>query len=104
MLDFIINILSTPAMLVGLMPLLGLVLQGKPVEDVVKGSIFWLYPTLSIVFLIVAAISYYRQHIKMNSDSPKHLVKELNHDIDMIYEKADIHSSSQNDQSTASDQ
>ena len=73
-------------------------------EDVVNGSIFWLYPILSIVFLIGAATSYYCQHVKMNSDSPKHLVKELNHDIEMIYEKADIHSSGQHDQSTASDQ
>ena len=39
MLDFIINILSTPAILVGLLSLLGLVLQGKPVEEVVKGTV-----------------------------------------------------------------
>lgn len=38
-LDFIINILSTPAILVGLLSLLGLVLQKKPVEDVVSGTI-----------------------------------------------------------------
>ena len=36
-LDFIINILSTPAILVGLLSLLGLVLQKKPVEDVEIG-------------------------------------------------------------------
>lgn len=39
MLDFILNILSTPAMLVGVMALLGLVLQKKPIEDVIKGTI-----------------------------------------------------------------
>ncbi|MDJ1122365.1 PTS ascorbate transporter subunit IIC [Olsenella sp. YH-ols2217] len=38
-LDFIVNILSTPAILVGLLSLLGLVLQKKPVEDVVSGTI-----------------------------------------------------------------
>ena len=37
-LGFIINILSTPAILVGLLALLGLCLQGKPVEDVIKGT------------------------------------------------------------------
>ena len=39
MLDFILNILATPAILVGLMALLGLVLQGKPIEEVVKGTV-----------------------------------------------------------------
>ncbi len=39
MLDFILNILATPAMLVGIMALVGLVLQGKPVEDVVRGTV-----------------------------------------------------------------
>ncbi len=39
MLDFILNILATPAMLVGIMALLGLVLQGKPIEDVVRGTV-----------------------------------------------------------------
>lgn len=38
-LDFIVNILSTPAILVGLLALLGLCLQRKPVEDVVKGTV-----------------------------------------------------------------
>ena len=36
--SFIINILSTPAILVGLISLFGLILQKKPVEDVVKGT------------------------------------------------------------------
>ncbi len=38
-LDFIVNILSTPAILVGLLALVGLCLQHKPIEDVVKGTI-----------------------------------------------------------------
>ena len=37
--SFIINILSTPAILVGLISLFGLILQKKPVEDVVKGTV-----------------------------------------------------------------
>lgn len=39
MIDFIVNILATPSILVGLMALLGLVLQGKPIEEVVKGTL-----------------------------------------------------------------
>ena len=39
MLDFIINILSTPAILVGLLAMLGLVLQKKPIEVVIKGTV-----------------------------------------------------------------
>ena len=39
MLDFILNILATPAILVGLMAMLGLILQKKPVEEVVKGTV-----------------------------------------------------------------
>lgn len=38
-LEVIINILSTPAILVGLLACLGLCLQGKPVEDIVKGTL-----------------------------------------------------------------
>lgn len=38
-LDFIVNILSTPAILVGLLALVGLCLQRKPIDDVVKGTI-----------------------------------------------------------------
>ena len=37
--DFIINILSTPAILVGFISLFGLLLQKKPAEDVVKGTV-----------------------------------------------------------------
>lgn len=39
MLEFIINILSTPAILVGLLAMVGLILQKKPVEDIVKGTV-----------------------------------------------------------------
>ncbi len=38
-LDFIVNILSTPAILVGLMALIGLCLQGKSASDVIKGTL-----------------------------------------------------------------
>lgn len=54
--DFIVNILSTPAILVGLLSLLGLVLQGKPVEDVVQGTIKTI-----VGFLVLSAGSSYLQ-------------------------------------------
>ncbi|WP_298580330.1 PTS ascorbate transporter subunit IIC [uncultured Olegusella sp.] len=38
-LDFIVNILSTPAILVGLLAFVGLCLQSKPIEDIVRGTI-----------------------------------------------------------------
>lgn len=38
MIDFIVNILSTPSILVGLMAMLGLILQKKPIEQVIKGT------------------------------------------------------------------
>ena len=38
MLDFIINILSTPAILVGLLALIGLALQKKTIEEITKGT------------------------------------------------------------------
>lgn len=62
MLDFIINILSTPAMLVGVMALLGLVLQGKPVEDVVKGTIKTI-----VGFLVLSAGASYLQTGSLNA-------------------------------------
>lgn len=37
--DFSVNVLSTPAILVGLVSLLGLVLQKKPIEELVKGTL-----------------------------------------------------------------
>ena len=38
MLAFLINILSTPSILVGILALVGLILQKKPVEEIVKGT------------------------------------------------------------------
>lgn len=38
-LDIILNILSTPAILVGLVALIGLILQKKPIEEIVKGTV-----------------------------------------------------------------
>lgn len=49
-LEIINEILSTPAILVGLVALIGLVLQKKPVEDVVKGTIKTI-----VGFLIIGA-------------------------------------------------
>jgi len=36
--EFFISILSTPAVLVGLFAMLGLILQGKPIEEIIKGT------------------------------------------------------------------
>ena len=55
-LGFIVNILSTPAILVGLLALLGLVLQGKPAEDVLKGTIKTI-----VGFLVLGAGSSFLQ-------------------------------------------
>ena len=56
MLDFIINILATPAICVGLLAMVGLILQGKPVEEVVKGTIKTI-----VGFLVVSAVASYIQ-------------------------------------------
>lgn len=56
MLDFIINILATPAICVGLLAMVGLILQGKPVEEVVKGTIKTI-----VGFLVVSAGAGYIQ-------------------------------------------
>ncbi len=55
-LDFFVNILSTPAILVGLLSLIGLVLQKKPVEDVVSGTIKTI-----VGFLVLSAGAAYLQ-------------------------------------------
>ena len=55
-LDFIVNILSTPAILVGLLALLGLVLQHKPVEEVIKGTL-----KTTVGFLVLNAGSAFLQ-------------------------------------------
>ena len=54
--SFIINILSTPAILVGLISLFGLILQKKPVEDVVKGTVKTI-----VGFLVLTAGSSFLQ-------------------------------------------
>jgi PTS system ascorbate-specific IIC component len=55
-LDFFVNILSTPAILVGLLSMVGLLLQKKPVEDVVSGTIKTI-----VGFLVLSAGSSYLQ-------------------------------------------
>lgn len=62
MLDFIINILSTPAILVGLMALLGLVLQRKPLEDIVKGTVKTI-----VGFLVLSAGASFLQTGSLNA-------------------------------------
>ena len=54
--DFIINILSTPAILVGLISLFGLILQKKPIEEVVKGTVKTI-----VGFLVLTAGSSFLQ-------------------------------------------
>lgn len=62
MLDFIINILSTPAILVGLMALLGLVLQKKSIEDIVKGTVKTI-----VGFLVLSAGASFLQTGSLNA-------------------------------------
>ena len=62
MLDFIINILSTPAILVGLMSLLGLALQRKPIEDIIKGTVKTI-----VGFLVLTAGSSFLQTGSLNA-------------------------------------
>lgn len=56
MLSFIINVLSTPAICVGLLAMVGLILQGKPIEEVVKGTVKCI-----VGFLVVSAGASYIQ-------------------------------------------
>lgn len=60
--DFIVNILSTPAILVGLMALLGLALQRKPVEEVALGTIKTI-----VGFLVLNAGSAFLQSDSLNA-------------------------------------
>ena len=62
MLDFILNILATPSILVGLMAMLGLLLQKKPVEDVIKGTLKTI-----IGFLVLSAGASYIQTGSLNA-------------------------------------
>ncbi|MDF9823835.1 PTS system ascorbate-specific IIC component [Breznakia sp. PF5-3] len=60
--EFILNILSTPSILVGLMAMLGLILQGKKVEDVVKGTIKTI-----VGFLVLSAGAAFLQSGSLNA-------------------------------------
>lgn len=62
MLDFIVNILSTPAILVGLMSLLGLALQKKPIEDIIKGTVKTI-----VGFLVLSAGAAFLQTGSLNA-------------------------------------
>ena len=62
MLDFILNILATPAMLVGLLAMLGLILQKKPIEDVIKGTIKTI-----VGFLVLSAGATFIQTDSLNA-------------------------------------
>lgn len=62
MLDFIINILATPAILVGLMSMVGLILQGKAVEDVIKGTVKTI-----VGFLVLSAGAGFLQTGSLNA-------------------------------------
>ena len=53
MLNFIVNILSTPAILVGLLSLIGLALQKKPIEEIVKGTVKTI-----VGFLVLSAVHH----------------------------------------------
>ena len=55
-LDFFVNILSTPAILVGLFALVGLALQKKPIEEIVMGTIKTI-----VGFLVLSAGAAYLQ-------------------------------------------
>ena len=50
------ELLSTPSLLVGIMAFIGLVLQKKPVEDVVKGTI----KTIVGFLVLTAGSSFYK--------------------------------------------
>ncbi|OCN05804.1 PTS ascorbate transporter subunit IIC [Erysipelotrichaceae bacterium MTC7] len=60
-LQIVLDILSTPAILVGLMALLGLILQKKPVEDVVKGTVKTI-----VGFLVLSAGASFLQTGSLN--------------------------------------
>ncbi len=56
MLNFIVNILSTPSILVGLLACIGMILQKKPIEDVMKSTIKTI-----VGFLVLSAGSSFLQ-------------------------------------------
>lgn len=59
--NFILNILATPAILVGLIALIGLVLQGKAIEDIIKGTVKTI-----IGFLVLSAGASFLQTGSLN--------------------------------------
>lgn len=59
--EFILNILATPAILVGLVALFGLILQKKPMEDVVKGTVKTI-----VGFLVLSAGATFLQTGSLN--------------------------------------
>ena len=61
-LDFVVNVLSTPSILVGLLAMVGLALQHKPVEDVIRGTIKTI-----VGFLVLTAGSSYLQTGSLNA-------------------------------------
>lgn len=62
MLNFIVNILSTPAILVGLLSLVGLALQKKPIEEIVKGTVKTI-----VGFLVLSAGASFLQTGSLNA-------------------------------------
>lgn len=55
------ELLSTPSILVGIMAMVGLILQKKPVEDVIKGTIKTI-----VGFLVLSAGSAFLQSGSLN--------------------------------------
>lgn len=60
------------------------------VYDIRNGTVSILYLVFCLAFFLAAMISYYIQRIRKNEDNPRHLVKEIRHDLETIYEKAGI--------------
>ena len=62
LLVFIQDVLSTPALLIGAMALIGLIVQGRPIEDVIKGTIKTILGFIIIgsgAGILVGALNYF---------------------------------------------
>ena len=62
LLVFIQDVLSTPALLIGAMALIGLIAQGRPIEDVIKGTIKTILGFIIIgsgAGILVGALNYF---------------------------------------------